>query len=67
MKPDYPTSSSILDFCDRYHIDKSTFYRRLEDMPRTIRVGGQQRILGADEKAWIERLQAEADARRTAA
>jgi predicted DNA-binding transcriptional regulator AlpA len=55
-----PSSSSIKEFCDRHGIDESTFYRRRADMPRTIKVGGQWRILDADESVWIERKQAAA-------
>jgi len=61
-----PTSSSVEDFCQRHGISLATYHRRRAVMPRTIRVGGQLRILDADEAAWIERLQAEAAQGRAA-
>lgn len=54
-----PTSSSVEDFCNRHGISEATYYRRRAEMPRTIKVGGQLRIIDADEAAWIEAKQAE--------
>jgi predicted DNA-binding transcriptional regulator AlpA len=55
-----PTSDSPEQFCQRHGISLATFYRRRPDMPRAIKIGGQLRILDADEVAWIEEKQAEA-------
>jgi predicted DNA-binding transcriptional regulator AlpA len=54
-----PVSVSIADFCERHHISGATFYRNRMDMPRTIRIGGQVRILAIDEDAWVKRKQEE--------
>ena len=62
-----PSSSSVKDFCARYGISGATYYRRREDMPRTIKVGGQLRITDADERTWLERKQAAADSTGRAA
>jgi hypothetical protein len=59
-----PTSSSVEDFCARHAISEATFYRRRAEMPRAIKVGGQLRIVDADEQAWIEVKQDEAAAGR---
>lgn len=52
--PKRPTSDTIQGFCDRWNIDKSTFYRRRDRMPRVIKVGGKLRILDSDEREWID-------------
>lgn len=67
MKANRPTSSSVADFCERHGISEPTFYRRRLDMPRSIKIGGQLRIVDADEQAWIERKQMEAVTGRVAA
>lgn len=57
MSAKRPSSSSIRDFCARHNIDESTFYRHPQDMPRTIKIGGQKRILDEDEQAWKAKKQ----------
>jgi hypothetical protein len=61
MQRNTPFSSSIGEFCERYAIDKATFHRRRAEMPRTIRIGVQHRILASDEAEWLQRKRAEAD------
>lgn len=53
-------SSSVKEFCARWAIHETTYYRRRADMPRTIKVGGQLRITEADETEWLKRKQAAA-------
>jgi predicted site-specific integrase-resolvase len=50
----YPTMT-IAEFCQRYRIDRATYYRnaRLGKMPPSIKVGGGTRILTEDEQAWL--------------
>lgn len=48
-------SSSITEFCCRHSISRATFYRHRDEMPRTITIGGQVRILDRDENEWVER------------
>jgi len=57
----FSNTCTVQDFCKRYHIHFTTFYRRRTDLPRTIKVGGQLRITASDEAAWLARKQAEAD------
>lgn len=47
------TAKSIHAFCSEYGIAVATFYRNIESMPKTIRIGRQIRILKEDEKAWL--------------
>ena len=47
---------SITEFCKRYNISVSTYYRNIDDMPNTVLIGKHPRILLNDEKAWLERL-----------
>ena len=58
-----PTSDSVEQFCERHGISEATFYRRRADMPRAIKIGGQLRIIDADEQQWIERKQEQAQGR----
>ena len=46
---------TIEDFCDKYRIDRATYYRniKLGRMPAFIKVGGATRILVQDEQAWL--------------
>jgi len=48
---------SISDFCKSIGISVATFYRNISDMPRTIRVGRQRRILIQDKEQWIHHKQ----------
>lgn len=60
-------SDSIPGFCERYAINPATFYRRRAEMPRTIRIGVQNRILASDEAEWLQRKRDEADRAMSAA
>ena len=53
-----PNKSDVLtiaDFCRKYQIDRSTYYRnaKLGRMPAGIKVGSATRILISDEEAWL--------------
>lgn len=56
------TVLTVAEFCDKYRIDRATYYRnaKLGRMPATIHVGGSKRILVADEQAWIAQQRKEA-------
>lgn len=60
MQNNTPFSYSIAEFCERYGIDKATFHRRRSEMPATIRIGVQHRILAEDESAWLKKKREEA-------
>lgn len=62
-----PSSSSTKEFCSRHGISEATFYRRADDMPRRIKVGGQYRITEADEAEWLKRKREAATSGRAAA
>lgn len=51
-----PCASSIRDFCLKYNIDRSTFYRNRKKglMPPTVKIGTATRILREDEQAWLQ-------------
>jgi len=55
MQPQNAPASTIANFCSRYGIHKSTFYRNLGRglMPRVLKVGSASRILYEDEQAWL--------------
>lgn len=46
---------TVAEFCQRYRIDRATYYRnaKLGRMPPAIKVGGSTRILISDEEIWI--------------
>jgi excisionase family DNA binding protein len=46
---------TVAEFCERYRIDRATYYRnaKLGRMPPAIKVGGGTRILTEDEQAWL--------------
>jgi hypothetical protein len=52
----------VEDFILR-HAEQRTDYRHPHDMPRRIKVGGQYRILDADEAVWIACKQGESTGR----
>lgn len=54
-----PTSSSIADFIARHGISEPTFYRHRQEMPKTIRIGGQWRITAKAEGEWLAAKEAE--------
>ncbi|MBK5964353.1 hypothetical protein CCR95_09710 [Thiocystis minor] len=53
---------TVAEFCDKYRIDRATYYRnaKLGRMPATIKVGGSKRILVSDEEAWLAQQRKEA-------
>lgn len=55
------TVLTVAEFCDKYRIDRATYYRnaKLGRMPATINVGGSKRILVADEQAWLSQQRQE--------
>ena len=53
MKTSKPTASTIADFCERYGISESTFYRHRPEMPKAIMLGGQWRIPDKSEHEWL--------------
>jgi predicted DNA-binding transcriptional regulator AlpA len=55
MQPHNPTAMTIADFCTKYNIHRSTFYRNVKtgQMPPIIKVGSATRILVEDEQAWL--------------
>ncbi|MCU0833704.1 MAG: helix-turn-helix domain-containing protein [Chromatiaceae bacterium] len=53
----FARSCSVKEFCARWGIHETTYYRRRADMPRTIKVGGQLRITESDEQEWLRRKQ----------
>jgi len=62
--PDLPTASSISDFCQRWGIAVSTFYKWQADghAPRVLKVGPKRRVItAADEAAWVAAREAEAE------
>lgn len=60
--PPRPTSSTVQDFCWRHQINPSTFYRRRDTMPATIKIGGSVRITEQAEREWLEQAQGRAAA-----
>jgi hypothetical protein len=57
------TPSNIADFCQRWHISISTFYKWQAEGhgPRTLRIGPKRRIITPeDEAAWRAAREAEA-------
>ncbi len=55
-----PRASSIKNFCSRYGMNPSTYYRRLKRglVPPPRKIGTTSRILIEDEEVWLERLRA---------
>lgn len=47
-------SCSVKEFCARYGISQTTFYRRRAEMPRAILVGSQYRITEPAEREWLD-------------
>ena len=48
-------ASTIAQFCARYNIHRSTFYRNVGRglMPRVVKIGSASRILYHDEQCWL--------------
>ena len=48
---------TVAQFCAKYNVHRSTFYRNLKRglMPRVIKIGSSTRILREDEEAWLSR------------
>jgi predicted DNA-binding transcriptional regulator AlpA len=62
-QPPKTTASSILDFCERWGIAPSTFYKWMAEgsAPRTLRIGPKRRVItAADEAAWVADREREA-------
>ena len=55
MQPQNRTAYTIADFCAKYNIHRSTFYRNLKRglLPPVIKLGTATRILAEDEQAWL--------------
>jgi predicted DNA-binding transcriptional regulator AlpA len=55
MQPEKQTAYTIAEFCQKYAIHRSTFYRNLKRglMPPVIKLGAATRILAEDERAWL--------------
>jgi len=53
--------STVADFCNRYGIHRSTYYRNAKRgrMCAAIKVGGSTRILTEDEQAWLAKQRRE--------
>jgi hypothetical protein len=49
----YKKAKSVKAFCDAYGISVASFYRNIDEMPRSILVGKQRRILWEDEYQWL--------------
>lgn len=47
---------TIAEFCERYNISTSTFYRNSKKMPKTVFIGKHPRILFHDEQKWLMNL-----------
>jgi predicted DNA-binding transcriptional regulator AlpA len=62
-QPTKTTASNILDFCQRWGIAVSTFYKWQAEghAPRVLKVGPKRRVITAeDEAAWRAAREAEA-------
>ena len=60
MQPHAPNAYTVAQFCAKYKVHRSTFYRNLKRglMPPVIKIGSSTRILREDEEAWIESAKA---------
>jgi len=49
------TAYTIAEFCQKYKVHRSTFYRNLKRglMPPVVKIGSATRILAEDEEAWL--------------
>lgn len=63
MSESLPTSSTFDEFRKRHKIGRTLFYELLAagKGPKVIRIGERGRITDEDERAWLEKLRAEAD------
>ena len=50
-----PIALPVDEFCSKYRIHRSTFYRNLKKglMPPIVKIGNSTRILSEDELAWL--------------
>ena len=57
MQPHAQTACTVAQFCAKYKVHRSTFYRNLKRglMPPVIKIGWSTRILREDEEAWLSR------------
>lgn len=53
MSPE-KSAYSIQEFCNRVEISVPTFYRNRAEMPKTITIGKQVRILAEDLAEWTQ-------------
>ena len=60
--PQYNSTLTIADFCEKYQISRAAYYRNAKRgrMPHAIKVGGATRILVTDELVWIAQQRREA-------
>ena len=49
------TVMTVAEFCDKYRIDRASYYRNAKRgrLPVAIKVGGSTRILVSDEQSWL--------------
>ena len=54
---------TIAEFCRKYGIHRSTFYRNAKagHMPPFVKIGAATRILVEDEQAWLQRRKTSAN------
>ena len=57
MQPQVPTALTVAQFCAKYNVHRSTFYRNLArgSMPPIVKIGSATRILVEDEADWLSR------------
>ena len=55
MHSNNPLVITVAEFCDKYRIDRASYYRNARRglLPAAIKVGGSTRILVSDEQSWL--------------
>ena len=63
MRPQNPMAITVAEFCRKYQIHRSTFYRNAKRgaMPPIVKIGSASRILYDDEQRWLSTLRGEDD------
>lgn len=63
MQPQNPMAITVAEFCHKYQIHRSTFYRNAKrgSMPPIVKIGSASRILYDDEQRWLSTLRGEDD------
>jgi predicted DNA-binding transcriptional regulator AlpA len=58
MHPLSLSALTVAEFCDKYRINRSTYYRNAKGgrMPPAVKIGHSTRILVEDEEAWLDAL-----------